>query len=180
MDYTRGALDIPASSFRKLLLRSRPDGGLGMMSKGNSMFKPENLNDLIADRRYYILTKPMRDAFIADVVNAEVYIKEVCDCDSKCTCFGADIIRASKRMGWKYGLGCANLFYFSKTLGDQASRSNMRGYHSAPVVAHREGMLIKLEIVQPPHVFDSGKEIPFKAQTLNEEMRRWVIVINLV
>ena len=180
MDYTKGALDIPASSFRSLLLRPREEGGLGPMARGNSWFHNDNLDDLIADRRYYVLTKPMRDAFIRDVVHAEPYVLEVCDCDSKCTCFGADVIRASRRMKWKYGLCCANLLYFSKTLGEKAHRTRMSGYHSAPIVAHREGMEIKLEIIQPPHIYNSGREVPFKAQTIEEEIRQWVIPINLV
>jgi hypothetical protein len=180
MDFTKGALDIPAESFRKLLLRARKRGGLGPMTKGNSLFGPAHLDDLIADRRYYVLTKPNRDAFINLCVNAEVYTKQVLDCDSKATCFGADVARSADKYGWKYGLACANLFYFSKTLGDEANRSRFKGYHSAPIVAHREGMEIKLEVIQPPHVYDSGRTRGFKAQTIAEEVRKWVIAINLV
>ena len=171
MDYTKGALDVPRAALMSTLLRQ-----MGNPAEGNSAFTMRNFWDLVGDRRYYVLTEENARAFIDEVVSAENWTPDVGDCDSKTTCAGADIIRAAKRRRWEYGLAAFWLNYTSKSMGlPHAPGQRMAGYHQALLIFVRKGDDIVAWIVQPPHVYDSGKIRPALWQLPADEMRFWVV-----
>lgn len=171
MDYTRGALDVPRAALIAALLRQ-----LGNSQDGNSTFTARNFLDLVGDRRYYVLTEEAARAFAERYWTPEPWVADVCDCDSKTTCAGADSIRAVRGLGWQFGLAALWLNYTSKSMGlPHAPGNRMAGYHQAPLVFVRVGDDIQARIVQPPHVYDSGKTRPALWQTPAEEMRFWVV-----
>ena len=171
MDYTRDALDVPRGALISALLRHA-----GNPQEGNSTFLLKNLWDLVGDRRYYVLTEDNAKAFVEAVVEPEPWIADVCDCDSKTTCAGADMVRAALDLGWQYGLAALWLNYTSQTLGlPHKPGDRMAGYHQAPLVFVRRGDDIVPRVVQPPHRDENGGIRGAVWQDPADEVRYWVV-----
>lgn len=173
MDLTKGSLSVPRDALISALLRH-----MGPPQMGNSIFILRNFWDLTHDRRNYCLLPEMAKAFIEEEVNAEPWVEEVCDCDSRTICFWADCVRGATRRGWKQGLGLFWLNYTSKTLAKpHAGADRMEGYHKTPLIFVRD--LQKEDIVpmvlQPPVLLDDGRVVPAQWQEPLDEVNFWVV-----
>lgn len=171
MDYTQGAIDVPRAALVSALLRQ-----LGNPTEGNSSFTLRNFWDLVGDRRYYAPTEDRAQAFVERYWSPEPWVADVCDCDSKTTCAGADSIRAARNLQWQFGLAALWLNYTSKTLGlPHHPGDRMAGYHQAPLVFVRVGDDIQARIVQPPHLYGNDQTRGAVWQLPADEMRSWVV-----
>lgn len=166
MDYTAGALDVP----REVLLRALFDH-LGQPDRGSAgaWFTKEHLYDLVGDRRYYCLREAEARALVDAVVQPRLWVAEICDCDSRTTCFGADIITAALDFDWSYGAGVVALNYASKTLGLPHS-DRLSGYHQTPLLFLFDGKDIIPWAVQPP----GPNGAPALWQRPADEIKLWV------
>ncbi len=175
MDYTEGAIDVPAEALRRAHLEH-----FGHPVKGNSQFTAKNFDDSFGDRRYYVLRRSKLIALIENETEALPWIEDVCDCDSKTIVFGADLIKAARRFGWKRGAGAFDLWYTSKTLG-LPHVNRLDGYHSAPLVwtVDDDGERFQPVIIQPKTIYNNDVISDAQIQDPKDEIKFYVFASSI-
>ena len=171
MDYTEGAVDVPAS-----VLIDKAEEKLGPMSLGNSQFRKEHLYDLIDDSRYYVLTLENARRLVHDMTVARTWKKSRRDCDTRTFMFASDIAEFAYTAGWEYGLAIWRIKYDSRSLTDNP-KVRLAGYHATPLIwtFDEEGGDYEPYLIQPKNLLDNGVETNAVFQRPQEEILFWVV-----
>lgn len=153
MDYTIGAIDVPAdAAFKAVLTR------LGPPAPGpRASLTRNHLRDLVKDRRGYCLRRPALEAAVAAYCRPRRWITDVCDCDSKTICAASELIDMAVELGYQFGLWMFWLDYVPSS-AELAPSDRLRGYHDAPLFLTYDDAKQDLDVVvvQPPHRYENG------------------------
>lgn len=181
MNYLEGALEISADRIREE--HSRPLL-VSLFDAGNSRFSLDNLRDSVTDKSYYAPRVSLYKRWAELEPIAEPWVEEVCDCDSRSTCFCADAIRFGRRRNWKRGFAIFEYWYDSKTLG--AGHVRLDGYHATPVCwcISDDGRELVPVVTQPKTLLirlDGSEATTLPTfQTIEQEFRFWVFMVGKV
>lgn len=181
MDYLEGAVRKDGDLIRRLHNEPRM---ANLFERGNSKFSLDNLRDSVTDKGYYFPRVSLYKEWCQNEPIAEPWVAEVCDCDSRTTCFCADLIRYAQPRGWKRGFATFEYWYDSKSLGKGHKR--LDGYHATPGTwcVTDDGRDFELVITQPKTLREreDGSEYvqPATFNTIEEEIRFWVFMVGKV